>query len=142
MPDSGQPVFVKALDKHFQQADAFNQSPYTFVPVPSARDSRSGWIQEFQNRPKVLCAFFLPDISSPASLILSVKTLNWMKSQLSEGAAPHVVAIVKNAKEQGNLATFQQLLDSSVEVGTFRDGNPADLQKYVDIVANCPIPQA
>jgi hypothetical protein len=141
MPDSGQPAFVRALDKHFQQADAFNQSPYAFVPVPATRESRSGWLQEFQTRPRVLCSFFLPDISSPASLILSVKTFNWMKSQLAEDSTPHVVAFVKNAKEQGNLATFQQLLDPELEVGTFREGDQADLQKYVEIVSRCPIPQ-
>jgi hypothetical protein len=141
MPDSGQTVFVKALEKHFQNADTFNQSPYAFVTVPSTREDRASWMLEFENRPKVLCSFFMPDISSPASLMLSVKTLNWMKSQMGNYGQPHVVAIIKNAKEQGNFATFQQLLDSSSEIGTFRDGNQPDIQKYAEIVAKCPIPQ-
>jgi hypothetical protein len=63
-----------------------------------------------------------------------------MQSQMTGIGHPHVVAVIKNAKEQGNFATFQQFVESNVEVGTFRDGNQGDVQRYADIVTKYPIP--
>jgi hypothetical protein len=57
MPDSGQATFAKMMEQSFQ-TNTFSQAPFQFVLVSTTRDSRSTWLLEYENRPKVVCSFF------------------------------------------------------------------------------------
>lgn len=137
MPDSGQTIFIKSIEKCFYSVGGFNQTPFSFIPVPTSREKRKGWIDEYTNHPRVIASFFFVDISSPASVLLSVKTLNWMRSQMVDLTPPHVVAYVKNPKDMINFTTLKEYLAPGVEASTFNDTNSTDIQKYVEYVTGC-----
>jgi hypothetical protein len=134
MPDSGQTVFIKALEKSFQTGDGFKQPPLQFVTVATGRQNRSGWLLEYQSRPVIICAFFFPDLSSGSSVLFSIRTFNWMKSQLADLKMPHVVGWIKTAADLTNFEQFKAHLEPGNEASTFTEGNQNDIQKYVAIV--------
>jgi len=136
MPDSGQTVFQKAMERSFHQ-DSFSQSPYQFVPISTSRESRTSWLLEYQNRPKVVCSFFFPDLSSASSVLFSIRTLNWMKSQLGKTTPPRIVGFIKNAKDVTNFELLKSYLEPGIEATTFSDGNQTDIQKYVEVIQKC-----
>jgi hypothetical protein len=131
MPDSGQSTFAKTMER------SFTQSPYQFVPVSSSRDSRSSWLLEYENRPKVVCSFFFPDLTSASSVLFSVRTLNWMKSQLGKTQPPRIIGFIKNAKDVTNFELLKTYLEPDVDAITYSDGNQADVQKCVEYVQRC-----
>jgi hypothetical protein len=134
MPDSGQSVFVKALEKSLHSPDSFKQPPFQFIPVATGRQSRSGWLLEFQSRPVILCSFFFPDLTSGSSVLFSIRTFNWMKSQLGDLKPPHVVGYIKTATDLTNFEQFKSHLEPGNEASTFTEGNQNDVQKYAAIV--------
>lgn len=136
MPDSGQTVFVKSIEKCFYSVGGFNQNPFSFVAVPSDRESRRTWASEYENQPRVVASFFFVDVSSPASVLLSVKVVNWLRSQLrQEDPQPHVVACVKNPKEMTNFTQLKENLAPGIEVATFNDQTQSDIQRYVEYIS-------
>ncbi|OHS95274.1 hypothetical protein TRFO_02282 [Tritrichomonas foetus] len=138
MPDSGQSVFIKMIEKCFVNAGGFNQNPFVFTAVSTDREDRKNWINEYTTQPNVIASFFFVDISTPAAVLLSVKTLNWMCSQMAEGQdPPHVVGLVRNPKESNNFTQLKDYLAHGVEANTFNDNNQADIQKYVEYINAC-----
>lgn len=133
MPDSGQSSFIKALEKCFGNVGGFNQNPYAFFEADTNRDSRNTWIEEYTNQPQVICAFFFVDVSSSASVLLSAKAYNWMKSQLGDQAPPILVANVKNQLEKTNFPLIAENLPD-VEVYEFVDTNTQQIQKMLEII--------
>jgi hypothetical protein len=136
MPDSGQSAFAKSMERSFH-TDSFTQSPYQFVPISSSRESRSSWLLEYENRPKVVCSFFFPDLTSASSVLFSVRTLNWMKSQLGKTPPPRVIGFIKNAKDVTNFELLKSYLEPDSDTMTYSDGNQADIQKCVEYVQRC-----
>lgn len=137
MPDSGQTIFIKSIEKCFYSVGGFNQTPFIFHAVDTSRASRDKWIQEYTNKPRVIASFFFMDISSPGAVLLSIKTLNWMRSMMVDITPPHVVAYVKNPKDMINFTTLKDYLAPGVEASTFNDTSPSDIQRYVEYVTGC-----
>ena len=137
MPDSGQNVFIKMIEKCFVNTGTFNQNQFVFYAVPTDRSDRENWVKEFTEQPNVIGSFFFVDVSSTASILLSVKTLNWMISQMGDQDLPHVVGLVKNPKESTNFTQLKEYLPPEIESSTFNDNNAQDIQKYVEYVNNC-----
>jgi hypothetical protein len=133
MPDSGQATFAKAMERSFH-GDTSNQPSFQFVPISTTRDSRSAWLLEYENRPKVVCSFFFPDLTSPSSVLFSVRTLNWMNSQLGKITPPKIVGFIKNAKDVTNFELLKSYLEPGTEATTFSDGSQTDIQKHVALV--------
>ena len=143
MPDSGQTVFIKSIEKCFYSVGGFNQNPFAFVAVPSDRESRRTWLAEYEKQPRVVASFFFVDVSSPASVLLSVKTANWLRSQLGkDDAQPHLIACVKNPKEMTNFTSLKEMLAPGVEVATFNDQTQSDIQRYVEYISASAVKKA
>lgn len=134
MPDSGQAVFLKAMEKCFHAVGAFGQNPYVFVSVPSDRASRPNWPKEYERDQKVICAFFFADISSEAGILLSVKVANWLRAQVAQNyPEPRIVAYVKNPREIANFQFLKENMSPSVEPTKFND-EPADIQSFAEYI--------
>jgi hypothetical protein len=134
MPDSGQSVFIACLERGLHSADSFKPPPFQFVPVPAGHQSRSAWPLEFQSRPAGICSFFFPDLSSGPSVLLSVRTFNWMRSQLRGLKPPRVVGFIRTASDLANFELFKGYLEAGADAATFAEGSQNDLQKFASSI--------
>ncbi|EAY08921.1 hypothetical protein TVAG_464690 [Trichomonas vaginalis G3] len=135
MPDRGQQAFADLMNKTFMTT-AFSQITYSFVVVDSSRISRKGWPKQYTQNDNVFISFFFPDFSSPGASLLSLKSLNWLNSQLKDQPKPIVIAKAKNAKEKPNLNTFQNQLSKDVTVYIPIDNGVEDTKNYYEYVKN------
>lgn len=143
MPDSGHSNFIKAIEKYFYPVGGFNQNPFVFTAVPTDRASRSTWVECYSSPPKVITAFFFADVSSPASVLLSIKTFNWLRSQIIDNnPQPQIVACAKNPKQMTNFTMLKEHLPAGIEASTFNEQIQTDIQKYVEFITGSAVKKA
>ncbi|EAY17012.1 hypothetical protein TVAG_296910 [Trichomonas vaginalis G3] len=134
LPDRGQQQFADSLNKTFMTT-AFSQITYSFVVADSSRLSRKQWPKLYSEYENVFITFYFPDLSSPGQTLLSVKSLNWLLTQLKpEDPKPIIIAKAKNAKEKPNLLTFQDRIPDDIQLYTPVDGEIEDAKKYYEMV--------
>lgn len=134
MPDSGQAVFLKAMEKVFHSVGTFNQNPFVFVAIPTDRASRPNWPKEFERDQKVVCAYFFANITSEPDILLSIKVGNWLRAQVGETyPEPKFVAYVKSAKDIAHFQILKENLSPSVEPLKFNE-EPADIQSFAEAI--------
>ncbi|OHT11632.1 hypothetical protein TRFO_03826 [Tritrichomonas foetus] len=137
MPDCGQDVFISSIEKCFHSVGGSYQSPFLFAQIPSEREARPSWIDEYSKHQRVIASFFFVDISSPAMVLLSVKVINWMRSQLVDQSPPNIVGYVRNQKETNNFTLLKEYLPPNIEASTFNDAVASDIPKYVEFITSC-----
>ena len=135
MPECGQSNFVKTMEKHFGNIGYFDQT-FSFVIVPPQRDKRVEWVDQY-SQPRVIASFFFADISSQAEALLSIKTLNWLTSQLVEQEPPFIVGYIKSQKDESNFAFLKRSLSLKYESSTFLEKDEANIQKFIDYINKC-----
>ena len=133
MPDSGQQQAADLLKKTFVN-NAFSQIQYIFNVVPSSRAERLSWPQEYKNYENVLLVLFYVDCSTPGSVLLSLKSVNWLTSQIEDGKKPIVIAKPRNQKESSNLQTLQDQLPNNLTLLIIKDNTQQEQQKLLDLV--------
>ena len=134
MPDSGQEAFVSAMKDCFQKIGGHLENLFFFIVVPSERSYRPNWAKEYSNHTKVVASFFFADLTSNASILLSIKSYNWLRSQLVDRTPPNIVGHVKTEKETSNFMTMKEKLPPGVEASTFDENNQSDVQKYLEFI--------
>lgn len=137
MPDSGQTPFIKTMEKSFSNTGGFNQNSVNFIAVSTDRSDRKNWVDEYTNQTNVIGSFFFVDVSSPSSALLSVKTLNWMMSQIDDKEPPLVVGYVKTQNHSINFKTLTDYLPPELQTDQFIETNQQDVQRLIDYVAKC-----
>ena len=133
MPDCDQNSTQELLSKTFMTT-AFSQLSYAFVAQGTSRFDRANWASAYTEDVKCLLSFFFVDLSSPGSVLLSLKTLNWFLSQIPDKEKPVVVAKVKNQKQQPNLQTLQETITPGLELLVLNGNNQQETQKIIQRV--------
>lgn len=133
MPDRGQQQFADSLNKTFMTT-AFSQISYSFNVIDSSRMARKNWPKQYTQNENVFISFFFPDFSSPGQTLLSIKSFNWLLSQLKEEPKPIVIAKAKNPKEKPNFNSFQDQLPKDIEVYVPVDNGMEDAKKYYEYI--------
>lgn len=135
LPDAGQAAFVDQMQKQFVTT-TFSQTTYAFVPVNTSRAARENWPDEYENNENVIASFFFCDISSPGSVLLSIKTYNWLISQLVDKPAPYLVAKNKTMLDNTNFTDLKKSMSDGVEIYQYADPTQQEFQKLADIITN------
>jgi len=134
MPDSGQSFFINQMKRNFSQFGSFSQIVYSFIPIGTSRDSRSTWADELGKYENLICAFFFADVSSTGSSLLSIKTYNWLKSQIESKVTLKLVVQIRNPKDLTYFQFFQEEMGPGIEAITYSESQPSDFQKLNDII--------
>lgn len=134
LPDRGQQAFADSMNKTFMTT-AFSQITYNFLVADSSRMARKQWPKLITENENTFITFYFPDLSTPGQTLLSLKSLNWLLTQLKpEDPKPIIIARAKNAKEKPNLLTFQERVPSDLTVYLPIDGGIEDTKKYYEMV--------
>ena len=133
MPDSGQNQAADILKKTFIN-NAFSQIQYVFNVEPTSREARLSWPQEYKSYENVLLSLFFADCSTPGSVLLSLKTLNWLTSQIDDSKKPVLVAKPRNQKEMTNVQTLKEQMPNNLSLLIIKDNSQQELQKLVDTI--------
>ncbi|KAK8893272.1 hypothetical protein M9Y10_021689 [Tritrichomonas musculus] len=136
MPDAGQTNFVKSIQGCFSDI-GMKEGPFVFYLAPTEREYRTSWIEEYDKHERVIASFFFVDVSSVSGVLFSVKTFNWMRSQLIDQPPPHIVGLVRDQNELNNFSLLKEKLSPGIGVSTFNDLNPSDIQKYIEYITGC-----
>ena len=136
LPDSGQIPFSIQMKKQFSQVGNFSTISYNFINIDSNREYREKWIEEFTKNPNVYLTYFFADISSNGSALLSIKTYNWLKSQMDDNIPIKIVCVIRKAKDTTILSFLQENLGKSDEIMTISESQPNDLAKFIDLISN------
>jgi len=137
MPDSGQKKFILSINKCFEVLSGKNHIPFEFAEVSTNREDRWMWIDEINNHKKVIMAFFFVNITSESQILVSVKTLNWLKAQIDGKIPLYPVAYYRNQEELANFTKMKDLLGQNAEISTFSDENPSDIRVYSEHITSC-----
>ena len=137
MPDSGQDIFIKSITNCFTGLGGPNRIPFSFIQVPSNREDRLNWVSQFQNHPRVIMSFFFVNVKSESQMLVSLKTLNWFRSQIQDIASIYPVAYAKTASEIAIFMKLKELLGNSIEISTFNEENPSDIRIYAEHITSC-----
>ena len=132
MPDCDENSIQELLTKAFMTT-AFSQLSYSFVAKGTSRFERSQWPAAYTEDVKTFLTFFFVDLSTPGSVLLSMKTLNWFISQTPDKEKPIIIAKVKNQKQQPNMQTLQENIED-MEIITLNGNNVQETQKIVQRV--------
>lgn len=133
MPDSGQESFAQLMEKHYSM-NSFTGPGFAFTVMPSDRSSREKWIQHIRETEDILAQFFFFDISSPASVLLGIRTFNWLKSQLGTIPHPQAIAQIKTPKDQPNFDSLKNSLGTDVHVIEYADSPQPKMQEAYEFL--------
>ena len=137
MPDSGQTAFIKSVEKSFSSTSGFNQTNVAFLAVSTDRVERVNWVSQYTSNPNCIASFFFVDVTSPSSALLSLKTLNWMISQMGDIEKPLVVGYVKTQNHSINFKTLKDYLDPEMATDQFHETNQADVARFIEYISKC-----
>lgn len=132
LPDCGQQTFVEQMSKHFSSS-SYSQTTFIFTNVDSTRSERNKWPQIYNETNNVLCVFFFCDVSTSGQVLLSLKSLNWLISQLVDSKPPIVVAKVKKAHDPNFIYLKEQC---SITPLQYVEGSNNDITQFVEVVNN------
>lgn len=132
MPDSGQETFVTAIEKCFASISAMKELPFEFYVASTDRLDRVTWIDEYQKHSRIIISFFFADISSKASILASVRTLNWLRCEIPPKTNLFAIVLINNDKDIEAVNYLKSLLGDSIEFSTFNEDNPNDVRIYVE----------
>ena len=135
MPDSGQNSFITQMRRIYSQVGNFSPVNYYFNPIDTSREKRGDWIKEYSAKENVIMSFFFADLSTNGSVLLSIKTYNWLRSQIDEQIPLKIVVLVKNPKDMNSFSFLQENMGPGIEALTFSDSQQSDLQKFSDIIS-------
>ena len=142
MPDSGQEQFVSSIENCFSSISGKHELPFECVIASTDRSDRASWIDEFSNHKRVIVSFFFVNISSKSNVLCSIRTLNWLRCQLTDKNTLFPVALVKTDEDLQNFQYLKDVLGEGVDVSTFNDENQSDSRIYaehiISYVANHP----
>jgi hypothetical protein len=133
MPDCDQSQAQDLLSKTFMSS-AFSQLSYSFVSKGTSRSDRIQWPAAYKEYEKILLTFFFADVSTPGSVLLSIKCLNWFRSQINGNSEPIVVVRARTQREQPNIQTLQEKFPVGIELIILNGNNPQEMHKIVQRV--------
>lgn len=133
MPDCDENQAQELLSKTFMST-AFSQLTYSFVAKGTSRADRVQWPAAYKEYEKILLTFFFADVSTPGSVLLSLKCLNWFTSQIDNTIKPVVIARARTQKEQPNIQALQENFPEGLELIVLNGNNAQEMQKIVQRV--------
>lgn len=137
MPNSGQDAFIKSIESCFSNVGNQIESPFIFIEIETDRESRTGWVEQFSLHSHVIASFFFANVKTTSGVLMSVKTINWFRSQLLDQNPPQVVGYVQSPNELNNFSLLKEKLSPGIEASTFNNENASDIQKYIEFISSC-----
>lgn len=125
-------IVASSLINSETTADAAGRLNIRFVDVPNQRSSRKYWPSKFSSKGEYAAALYIADIRDRGTLLLNVRTLNWLLKFVHDKY--NFIIIVISANEV-QLVEFKSILSrKDVELIALDEKNPDTVVNFVDVI--------
>ncbi|EAY15550.1 hypothetical protein TVAG_495660 [Trichomonas vaginalis G3] len=104
-----------------------------FIDIPNQRSVRKFWTKEITSK-TVDCAMFiyLADIREKPTMLLNIKTLNWLLKQIDQKGQLYIVIICSNELE---LSEFKSHISApDLDLIVIKDSDPETVIQFTEVV--------